>query len=325
MNVRRATAADLAALEGLYRSFFAELPPRDHDDTDLERELGEVRAIAADEHAFLAEADGLALGFALVRRRTASVAEITDLYVSPDARSTGVATALVREALEALDTGVAFVRLETGAGNDVARRVYQHWGFHEDLVTMIAPVEDLRQRLTPGRHSVSFASIHVQTDDVGAVERAADTFGPRIGSKGWRLEGPRNGWTAIYDELVDRDPTVLIRFAREVSSRLGAVVVTLSLEVDQAVRLVALDRGGIVDEYLSVPEFYGPLPPGDVIGLAANPTVLHRLTGADPNAVRAVARTAASPTELPPARELLAELAAVLGIEGAHYGYQEAS
>jgi hypothetical protein len=105
---------------------------------------------------------------------------------------------------------------------------------------------------------------------------------------------------------------------------MGAVVVALSLEVDQVVRLVALDRGGIVDEYLSVPEFYGPLPPGDVIGLAANPTVLHRLTGADPAAVKAVARTAASPSELPPPRELLAELAAALGIEGADHGYAEA-
>ena len=50
--------------------------------------------------------------------------------------------------------------------------------------------------------------------------------------------------------------------------------------------MVALDRGGIVDEYRSVPEFYGPLPPGDVIGLAANPTVLARLTGADPQDVK---------------------------------------
>ena len=36
----------------------------------------------------------------------------------------------------------------------------------------------------------------------------------------------------------------------------------------------------------------GPLPPGDVVALSANPTVVHRLTGADPERVRAVARTA---------------------------------
>ena len=66
---------------------------------------------------------------------------------------------------------------------------------------------------------------------------------------------------AVYDEVVDEDPTVLVRFARELSSRMGAVVIALSLEVDEVVRMVALDRGGIVDEYLSIPEFYGPLAP----------------------------------------------------------------
>ena len=106
----------------------------------------------------------------------------------------------------------------------------------------------------------------------------------------------------VYDSVAESDPTVLVRFAREISSRMGAVVVTLSLELDKVVRMIALDRGGIVDEYLSVPEFYGPLPPGDVIGLAANPTVLARLTGADPQRVREVARTAASPSELPEAQ-----------------------
>ena len=55
------------------------------------------------------------------------------------------------------------------------------------------------------------------------------------------------------------------------------------------------EAGRVVDEYLSVPEHYGPLPPGDVIALAANPRVVARLTGADPAAVRAVARTAALP------------------------------
>jgi len=106
-----------------------------------------------------------------------------------------------------------------------------------------------------------------------------------------------------------------------VSSRMGTIVVALSLEVDEVVRMVALDRGGIVDEYLSVPEFYGPLAPGDVIGLAANPTVLARLTGADPQRVRAAAPNAAAPADLPPAREILSELAAVLGLEGADHGH----
>ena len=125
----------------------------------------------------------------------------------------------------------------------------------------------------------------------------------------------------MYDEVIDEDPTALVRFARELSSRLGAVVVALSLEVDEVVRMIALDRGGIVDEYLSVPEFYGPQAPGDVIGLAANPTVLARLTGADPQRVKEVALTAASPADLAPAREILAALADALGLEGATHGF----
>ncbi len=219
------------------------------------------------------------------------------------------------------DLGVKHLDLEVTGSNADARAVYQRWGFVEHTLVLSTPVHLLRERLVPGQHSVSFASLHVQTDEVGDVQRASEAFAPRIGSRAWRVEGPRNGWTAVYDEIIDEDPTALVRFARELSSRLGAIVIALSLEVDQVVRLVALERGGIVDEYLSVPEFYGSLPPGDVIGLAANPTVLHRLTGADPDAIRAVARTGPAPAALPPARDLLAGIAAALGLEGAGYGF----
>ena len=63
-----------------------------------------------------------------------------------------------------------------------------------------------------------------------------------------------------------------------------------------------------------MPEHFGPLPPGDVVALAANPTVAQRLTGADPARVRDVARTAASPDELPAPEQLVRELAEVLGV-----------
>jgi hypothetical protein len=79
-----------------------------------------------------------------------------------------------------------------------------------------------------------------------------------------------------------------------------------------------------VDEYLSVQEFYGPLPPGDVIALAANPRVVARLTGADSEAVRAAALHARTPAELPPAGEVLVGLATAMGIEGAGHGWADA-
>jgi hypothetical protein len=117
---------------------------------------------------------------------------------------------------------------------------------------------------------------------------------------------------------------MLRQLARELSNRTDAVVCLLGLERQELVRMILFERGSIVDEYLSVPEFYGPLPPGDVVGLAANPTVVARLTGADPGAVRRIARTAPAPADLPPARELLVELAEALGIQGAEHGWADA-
>jgi hypothetical protein len=62
---------------------------------------------------------------------------------------------------------------------------------------------------------------------------------------------------------------------------------------------VLFERGSVVDEYQSVPEYFGQLPPGDVIALSANPTVVARLTAADRASVRAVARLPRPPSCLP--------------------------
>jgi ribosomal protein S18 acetylase RimI-like enzyme len=322
VEIRAATTDDSRVVEELWRAFETEVPPPPHADHDVATELGEIREIVASGLAFVAEDDRRAVGFALARRTGSRLGRLTDLYVVPEARGNGVAAALVHAVVDALAAlGVEYLDLEVTSSNSRARTVYQRWGFGEDLLVLVAPVAALQERLAPGRHAESFASLHVQTDAVADVERAARDFAPRIASRGTRVVGPRNGWVTVYDQVVDNDPTAMLRFARELSSRLGAVVVALSLEFDQVVRMIALDRGGIVDEYLSVPEFYGPLPPGDVIGLAANPTVLARLTGAEPQRVKDVALTASSPTGLPPPRELLTDLARALGLEGEEHGY----
>lgn len=198
-------------------------------------------------------------------------------------------------------------------------------GFSELSRVLTARVDALEQHVGGERES-SFGSIHVQSDDVNAVVRAVRQFVPRLpgGSTGSVVLPPRDGWTSVYDELTDREPEMLRRLARELSDRMGAFVVAIGAEEGQVVRYVALERGRVVDEYLSVPEFYGPLPPGEVIALGANPRLMSRLTGADAEAVRAVARTARAPAELPPARELLAELARVFALPGAEHGYEDA-
>ena len=328
MNVRRAVPDDLEAVSELWRQFDHELPPPTHEGpADEEKELGEVAEIILSEIAFVAEDDdGRPVGFALARRRAPGFGTLTDLFVSQDARRSGVGTELMRRVLAALrDLDVEQVDLDVQASNAVARSLYVRWGLRDEVVIMTGSVADLEARL--GRQEASsFGSIHVQSDDLSTVEQAIRQFVPRLpgNSRGSLVAQPRNGWIAVYDDVCDRNPDMLRRLARELSDRTGAVTCLLGLEREELVRMILLERGSIVDEYLSVPEFYGPLPPGDVVGLAANPTVVSRLTGADPAIIRRIARTASAPSDLPPARELLTSLAEELGIEGASHGWSDA-
>jgi hypothetical protein len=198
-------------------------------------------------------------------------------------------------------------------------------GFADQARVLGASVDALEKRLASDK-APSYGSVHVQTDDLDGVVRAVRQFVPRMpgGSKGSVVAPPRNGWIAVYDELTDRNPEMLRRLAREISDRMGAVVLQLGVEEAEVVRFVLFERGRLMDEYLSVPEYYGEVPPGDVISLAANPTVVARLTGADPAEVRRVVRNAKSAAELPPADELGAEVGRVFGVEGGDHGYERA-
>lgn len=171
----------------------------------------------------------------------------------------------------------------------------------------------------------SLASLHVQTDDAAWVERTVRQVLPRLGrSAGTVVWAARDGWTAVHDDLCDRDRKAQRRLAEELSVRLGLVAVALAVEEGEVVRMLLFERGRMVDEYLSVPAWDGPLPPGEQMALAVNPTLVARLTGADAAAVRAVARTAATPVELPPAAELAQELGALLGLHGGALGHTAA-
>jgi hypothetical protein len=171
----------------------------------------------------------------------------------------------------------------------------------------------------------SHGSLHLQTDDQGAVVQVVSRLVPRVfRSRKSIVAPPRNGWVAVYDEVAERDPRQLGRLGRELSNATGLVVFAIGIEEGTAVHYIAFERGRTLDEYLSLPHFRGQLPSGDAVALRANPTVLARLTGASPAAVRAVARTADFPNELPPAEEILRELAEVLGIEGTRIKFEDA-
>jgi len=328
VNVRAATEQDIPAIQELWRAFEQELPPPAHVVVDHEQELREIEQIVREEVAFLADDEsGEPAGFALARRKNPRLGFLSDLYVRPDARRGGIARALVREVTAALaERGVEVVSLEVGAANERARSIYSRWGFREDLLELVVPLETLTSRLRDEHTGRTFGSVHVQSDDQGGLERAVRQFVPRLpgGSRGSIVTAPRNGWIAIYDDVCERDPRQLRRLAKELGDRTGGVVLALGVEQGAVVRFVLFERGSVVDEYLSVQEHYGPLPPGDVIALAANPRVVSRLTGADPAAVRAAALHGSSPDELPPAEEVLAGIASAIGIEGAEHAWSDA-
>lgn len=178
---------------------------------------------------------------------------------------------------------------------------------------------DVRQR------EPSQGSVHLQTDDQNAVVQAVSRLVPRVfRSRATVVAAPRNGWVAVYDEVADRDPRQLARLGRELSNATGLVVFTIGIEEGTAVHYIAFERGRTLDEYLSLPHFRGSLPSGDAVALRANPTVVARLTGASPAAVRSVARTAEFPDELPPAENLLRDLAEALGLEGTRIKFEDA-
>lgn len=77
------------------------------------------------------DADGTAVGCGGLRRLTPDTAEIKRMYVTPSARGTGVAVAVLR-ALEdeARKAGVRTLLLETGTAQPDAIRFYEREGYH---------------------------------------------------------------------------------------------------------------------------------------------------------------------------------------------------
>jgi ribosomal-protein-alanine N-acetyltransferase len=320
--IRDATAEDLPLVRDLWREFGAEVPDEPWRPSDADEDLARLEDTVGNGVVLLAERDGEPVGLAWATLRGERLGFLEALHVRPRARRAGVATELVRAVVSRLGAeGVEMLELEVLASNEAARAIYERWGMRPVELTVGARVDELSTRLEPAA-GPTFGSVHAQTDDVGAVEREVQKVLPRMGrSAGTSVTGPRDGWVVVHDDLCDREPIQLQRLARELSYSLPAITLAIGVERGSVVRYTLYDRGSSVDEYLSVPTFYGELPPGDVVALGSNPTVVARLTGADPRRVREVARTAATPGELPPPIDLLREIADVMRIAEADHGW----
>jgi GNAT superfamily N-acetyltransferase len=293
--IRPATAEDRQLVRELRSEFEREVPDELWDDDDQDYEWDYV--LLADD-----------VGVAALDRKGDRTWLLDLLYVRPSARSRGLGTELVRAAAEYVQQqGAEMLALEVLESNAVAKRMYDRLGFRTVERTLAAPAASLVGANSEGP---TFGFVHVQTDDVEKVKRDA--------AKMLRLEPDveiGTGWVRVRSDVTDAEPEKLKALAKELSYTSGGVVLSLGVQRGAVVRYDLFDRGSDIDEYLSVPEYYGPLPPGDAYALGANATVVGRLTGSDPKRVREVARTAASPSELPPAQELYEQIAAVMKVQ----------
>ena len=304
--IRQATADDLPLVRDLWDEFGSEIHDAPWRDPDHDDDFARIEKALADGGVLLADDDGIAV----VSTIGSKTAELDLLHVRPHARGKGLAAELMREAVDVvLKRGLEMLELRVLASNTDARAVYQRWGFEPVELVVAARLDELGQRLVPA-DGPTFGFVHVQTDDVEKVKRDAAKYlriEPDI-----EVEG---NWVRVRSDATDEDPDLLKRLAKELSYTTGGVTLSLGVQRGAVVRYDLFDRGSDIDEYLSVPEYFGPLPPGDVYALGANATVVGRLTGADPRRVREVAKTAASPSELPPAQELYEQIATVMGVQ----------
>jgi ribosomal protein S18 acetylase RimI-like enzyme len=130
--IRRAERTDLDSLVPLfdaYRQFYAQAP-----DAELARDFLGDRMQSGESVVFVAEADGAAVGFTQLYPfpssvRAAAQFVLNDLYVCPDARGKGIATALLETARDfAREAGAARLLLETAEDNP-AQKLYERLGY----------------------------------------------------------------------------------------------------------------------------------------------------------------------------------------------------
>ena len=310
MTIRRATESDEAILRELWEEFEREVPWDIEDPETWADEWPDTLDDIRTGGVFLAEDDEGAVGIARVEEPVRGRAHVQLVHVRERGRKQGIAKALLRECVShATERGARFVSLDVLRSNEVALKVWRRLGFEESQYLLASPIDRLGQRLDERDEGAHRASTHVQSDDEVSVERAVAQFVPR-------LEAPQvtasDSWIRIADPVFDADRDAHGRFAKELSERLGAVTVALAQE-GEVVRFRLYERGRMVDEYLSVPTYYGELSKGDELALEANPTLVARLTGADRDDVRRVIRTAPSPSDLP--ADLYDQIAELMGLE----------
>jgi GNAT superfamily N-acetyltransferase len=315
VNVRAATVADQASLRELWEAAQSEFPSPDWlPVADWEVAWGDLQSALGQGMVALAVEAERVVGVAVAAAPFAGRSRLELVYLRSELRGRGAASALVGVLAELLaGAGVVSVCVELPEGAGAMGDVWRAVGFEEVARVMAAPLATLQAAAAKPAEGPSHAVIHLKTDDHVSVERAVDQFVPRLAAP--VLGAEAGGWIRVHDAQLDGDSEAQGALAADISDRLGTAAIVLGVEHGAVVRYRIYEHGLLVDEYLSVPSFYGELPTVEQLGLVANPTIVSRVTGAPFDDVRRVARNAPSAAELPDAEELYRQIAAMMQVD----------
>ena len=173
MTVRHATADDFDTLRALWEQWQAESPPPPPwADVSWEANRPEFERSLDANALFLAEEDGARSASSPPGSTITSPRSATSTSRRPGAVH-GTGRLLIDTVVENLRARGA-THLFLNANPD-ALDFYERLGFREESRNLVLPLEV--REVDAGR---SYGSIHVQTDDLTAVERAVRQFVPRL-------------------------------------------------------------------------------------------------------------------------------------------------
>jgi GNAT superfamily N-acetyltransferase len=135
MAIRLATVADIAEVAALVERYWAFESIGGFDQPQVEGLLGGLLAGPERGACWVAEADGRLCGYLLAvfmfsLEHGGLMAEIDELFVSPDMRSAGVGALMIARAERDLaGRGLMRLQLQLGIDNHRARRFYERHGF----------------------------------------------------------------------------------------------------------------------------------------------------------------------------------------------------
>jgi hypothetical protein len=153
------------------------------------------------------------------------------------------------------------------------------------------------------------ASFHVRSDSSDQVRQAVT----EIGASQFRVANPRQGWVAIHEQRASTQDEIWIeRFAQELSSRLQTACVAFMVHDSDIARYWLSDRGQLLDEYNSVPDYFEQVSAADRQRLRGRADVFLRYC--QPHVTRQQVETTLR-TEVTFAEDTITRLAEYLGID----------